>query len=254
LISPTVVTATVPAGATGDTLSVTTPGGTATYPSGGSPFDGSADITLPDLGNGFTMIPTPNFTYSNITVSKWFTFATSAWGNTLGTDSTRQAVGSKFLLPQTSLFGARIQANARITNQTSEYDFSFFGEANFLIKKVAFFDTSQKTNTAFNPLVLQGRFGCTFTVQNLLFVGIYANILSVETENTNVSNFFGTGGQNVFAYPEADIAFIFPVSKGSAQRVRIELDNIINNGSTNHFYQSSNSLIPYIKIGFATNL
>jgi hypothetical protein len=254
VISETAVTAVVPVGATGDTVTVTTAGGSATYPGSANPLDGNADLTVPDLGKGITIIPTPTFTYTSTKAQKWFSFTSSIWANTLGTDSTRQAVGNKFLLAQTSLFGFKVAANIRFTNSNSDVDVALYGEQNLLVKKVAFYDTSAKTNTSFNPLVLHTRIGLTGSLYNLLFIGVYGDILSVETENTNVSTFFQTGGTTVFAYPEVDAAGIFTLSKGSNQQIKAEFDMIINNKSANHFYSSGNSVIPYFKLGFVTAL
>jgi len=122
------------------------------------------------------------------------------------------------------------------------------------VKKVGYYNVNTKTNTNFNPLVLQTKVGLTTSVINEFFLGAYENILSVETENANVSNFFQTGSKNVFVYPEVDAAGIFSIPKGSSSQIKVEVDLLINNKTANYFYNSANSVIPYFKLGFVTGL
>jgi hypothetical protein len=253
-LSSTEIWVQVPAGVTGDTVNVSTNGGVAVYPAKANALDANADLTVPNLGQGITIIPTPTFTYTSVHAHNCFTFSSSIWANSFATDSNRQAVGSKLLLVQTSLFGFKVAGNLRFTNAQSDLDVSLYGEENILVKKVGYYDMNAKTNTNFNPLVLQTRVGPTVSLFNSIFLGVYENILSVESENANVSTFFQTGSKNVFAYPEIDAAGIFPLSKGSSQQIKAEIDLIVNNKDANYFYTSANSVIPYFKLGFVTGL
>jgi len=253
-LSSTEIWIEVPDGVTGDTVNVKTDGGVAAYPASVKPLDANADLTVPNLGQGITIIPTPTFSYTNVHANNRFTWSSAIWANSFGTDSTMQAVASKFLLAQTSLFGFKVAGNIRFTDAQSDEDLSLYGEENLLVKKVGYYNVNTKTNTNFNPLVLQTKVGLTTSVINEFFLGAYENILSVETENANVSNFFQTGSKNVFVYPEVDAAGIFSIPKGSSSQIKVEVDLLINNKTANYFYNSANSVIPYFKLGFVTGL
>jgi len=253
-LSPTAATFVVTGPVTAGKISISTSGGQASYPSDEA-AQGNTDLTLPDLGRGFTVVPTPTFIYTKVHQSGRAGLTAVVWGNSLGTDSTRQKVGSKLLLPQTSLFGLKLEGACRLTPDDAKFSLLLDGEVNFLVKKVAYDDTAAKTSVSFDPFVIHPRLGLTASIFNGdVYAGFYWHFLCVLTENNSFAQFFNTGIRNVFVYPEFNVGSIFDVSHGGKQSVKIELDMLVNNGDAQNFYPTGNNVIPYLKIGFLTKL
>lgn len=135
-------------------VAVTTSGGYYVYTSA-TPADGAADLNMPDFGNGLTLIPTPSVDLNQIYADTRWAFSERFWANTLGTDSSHQKLGAKFLAPEVSVFGVKGEIDYAITNNSSGFSLGAALECNILLKKVAYFDTVAKTNTSFNPFPFQ---------------------------------------------------------------------------------------------------
>ncbi len=250
----TVITVTTSGAVSNRKIVIVTAGGTASWPTNQA-IQGNADLTLPDLGSGLTIIPTPTFSYTQVHQSGNLGFNAIVWGNSLGTDSTRQKVGNKFLLPQTSLFGLKIEGAVRLTHQSSKFSLLLDGEVNFLVKKVSFYNVDDKSTLSFNPFVVHPKLGLTSSFFNdNFFASAYWHFLNVLTENKAFADFFHTGARNVFVYPELNVGSIFDISHGGSQSMKIELTMLINNGDAQNFYSSANNVIPYLKISFLSKL
>jgi len=256
--TPTSLTVTVAGPVTKGIVTVTTPDGVAVFPNAGdqTKTQALADLSIPDPGQGFFIVPTPTFTYNQYHALGNFGFSAKVWGNSLGTDSNLLRVGNKFLLPQTSMLGFKTEGNLRLTNRTdTNFVIGLVAEANLLLKKVSYFDTSKKSTTSFNPYVIHPRVGFLVGFFNDdVYVGGYWNFLCVVSENQAFGDFFHTGAKNVFAFPEVTVGGVFDLDKGAKQAMRFELDMIINNGDASSIYGSRNTLIPNLKIGFITRL
>jgi hypothetical protein len=261
VVSSTLITATVAGAVTAGNIIVSIPAvGSATWPLvpglSAAGAGANADLTIPSLGQGLAFIPTPTFCYSNPQLSdKWGVTAT-LWGNSLGTDSSRQSVGVKILNPQLSQLGMKLEFD-KFWKSVSSDNFAIAAvvETNLLLKKVSFFDTLSKNTTSFNPFVLHERVGITSAfIHKSFYASFYWNFLCVVTENAHFSDFFNTGNKNVFAYPEFSLGSLFNISSTGKQLIKVEFDFLINNGDANSIYQSANTLIPYFKAGFVTDL
>ena len=221
--------------------------------SAAAPATGSADLNLPDFGNGLTVIPTPSFDYSQIYLGNTYAFTERLWGNSLSSDTTRQKMGAKFLMPDVSLFGLKFEVDRRFTNQKSPFSLGAALECNFLVKKVS--DTSGKATNNFNPFVFHPRLGLVSSFfDNNVFVAVYTNFLSVVGSNDQFAAFFNTHSKNVFVYPEVDLGGLLSISASGNQALKFQLNLIVNNGDAQFISGSHDTLIPSLKIGFVSTL
>jgi hypothetical protein len=166
-------------------------------------------------------------------------------------------VGSNLLLPQLSLFGIKGEF-LWLFHSWPGVKLGLDGEVNLLVKKVSYFDTASKAanqTTGFNPFVLHPKLGLTGSfANNLVILSAYYNLFSVLNQNESFADFFQTGSKSTFLYPEVDAAVIVGVGNGGDQQIKFEIDMIVNNGDVKQLTLSTDKVIPYIKIGFVTNL
>jgi hypothetical protein len=223
-----------------------------------SPLQSNADFTLPDLGDGAHIIPSPSFNYTNVNSAKKNSgFTGRVWGNSLGVDSSLQKVAAKMLSPQISLLGLSFEETWLLPRSTDNFSLFADVQVNLLYKKVDYFDSSRKPANAtanFNPFVLQPRIGLMSFVNQWCFIGAYGNFLSVLTENSQFSSFFNTHGKTNFFFPEVDAGGIFNIDNSGKQQIKFEFDMIFNNGDAQTLYNSHDKVIPFIKVGFVTGL
>jgi hypothetical protein len=237
-------------------LAIFTAGGEVDYPSdGGTPPSAAAnaDINFPDFGNGLTMIPTPQFDYGRLSQNGKTSFNVRLWGNGLGTDSSLQKVGAKFLSPELSSFGLRVEEDVTL-NKNDGSSWIFAMECNVLVKKVSYFDEKAGTSTNFTPGVIHPRLGLIKTFQhNNGFVSLYGNFPAVVGSNQQFTSFFHTGAKNVFCYPEADFGYLLPVSGNGNQSLKFQLSIVDNNGEAQFMSASSDTFLYYFKFGFVSS-
>ncbi len=214
-----------------------------------------ATFTVPNLGDGFYVIPTPTFNYTNIANAGNWGFTALVWGNSLGVDSNKLKAASNLLVPDISLVGLKLQgAYAFTSSATRDFKFGADIDLNLLVKKVSYFDLSSKLSTNFNPFVFHPRIGITGALEDIIFVSVYGNVLSVLNHNDEFSIFFNTNNKSTFFYPEIDVAAIVNLDNTGKQQIKFEFDMLINNGDLQTIYTSSNKVIPYIKVGLVTAL
>jgi len=251
-LSSTSVSAIVAGPVSSRTVAITAPGGTAVYTPPAT-TQGTADFTFPNLGQNITIIPTPTFIYTNTANQGRFGFSATAWGNALGTDSTLKKVASNLLVPQISPFGIKVEC-AALWKTGSFARIGVDGEVNLLVKKVSYYDTSEKKTTSFNPFAFHPRLGITGTfVNDLFFVSAYGNLLSILNNNDQFSALFNTHGKSTFIYPEIDGGVIVNFSSGK-QLLKLECDMLINSGDVQTLYGTGDKIVPYLKAGFVTKL
>ncbi|MFC0513372.1 IPT/TIG domain-containing protein [Mucilaginibacter angelicae] len=266
VISPTTIIAVVNNGATGD-VTVTTPLGTATFAGfnfsneieapGTESATAGADFTIPDVGqNGLNIILTPTFIYNKIYSSKKFGITGTFWGNSFGVDSTKQKAGTKFLIPESSMIGLKIDGAYYFSGiSTDDIKIGPVGEINLLWKKVSYLDTASKISTNFTPFVIHSKIGLSLLLWNAnVSLSGYMNFLAIGSENDAFSNFFNTGKKSLLIYPEVNGSMVFDVGEKSNQTIKIGVDMIINNSNAKYLSGSTDKLIPYLKIGIASKL
>jgi hypothetical protein len=253
VLSPTKIQVVFSANSAITTLLLSTLGGDVIYPSSPGTAAG-ADLNLPNPGNGITIIPTPSFDYSQVISDGWLGFTGRAWGNVLGTDSSRQKVGTKFLSPELSQFGLKVELDARLTDYKKNNPFTASLECNLLWKNVSYFDTSLKQNTNFNPFVIETRLGMVWSVFNdTWFLAAYGNFPAIVGSNNEFATFFKVRPRNVFFYPEFDVGGLIPVSNGGNQALKIQISLLVNNGDVQTIMGTNDGVvIPYIKFGFVS--
>jgi len=214
-----------------------------------------ATFTVPDLGDGFHVIPTPSFNYTNVANAKNWGITVQVWGNSLGVDSNKQKAAGNLLVPDISMVGLKLDGAYLFTHTaTSIAKVGLDVDINFLAKKVSYFDTAAKISTNFNPFIFHPRVGVTLAVKDIIFFSVYGNMLSVLTHNDEFSNFFGTNKKSTFVYPEGDVAAIVNLDNTGKQQIKFEFDMLINNGDMQTIYNSSDKVIPYVKVGIVTAL
>jgi len=221
--------------------------------SAGKAVTGGADLNLPNFGNGLAVVPTPSLDYSqNYTGTNWG-FNERLWGNSLTTDSSRQKLGAKLLMPEISQFGLNIEVDRRLSNKNSNVLVGLSLEFNFLVKKVS--DTTTKAADNFNPGVFQPRIGFTTAFfRNNFFIDFYGNFLTVVGSNDQFKAYFNTGSKNVFFYPEFDLGGLLSVGASGNSALKYQLTLLVNNGDAQFISASHDQIIPAIKIGFVTTL
>jgi hypothetical protein len=233
------------------------PAATVGTPSSSSPSEGAVNFTLPNLGQGFSIIPTPTYHLLQVLDKQTkFGLESQLWANSLGVDSSMQKLVSSLLSPQISQLGLQIQGNWMFTpaKKTADLNIGAALELNLLIKKVSYYDSSTKATTNFNPFAIHSRLGLISSfANNQLFLDAYINQLTILTQNNQFVKFSGTS-KTTFFFPEVDAAAIFPVNSGSTQYLRFEFDMLVNNGETQTLYNSGDKVIPYVKLGFVTSL
>ena len=237
-------------------LALFTPGGEVDYPTDGADAPAAAanaDLNLPDFGNGLTLIPTPQFDYARIAKKGGSSFNVRLWGNALGTDSSIQKVGTKFLSPDLSSFGLRIEEDIML-NKNDGSSWLFAMEANVLVKKVSYFDAKAGSTTDFTPSVIHPRLGFIKTFQhNNGLVSLYGNFPAIVGSNDQFADFFHTGAKNVFFYPEMDFAYLLPVGGNGNQSLKFQVSIVDNNGDAQFLTASHDNLLYYFKFGFVSS-
>ncbi|MFT3855911.1 MAG: IPT/TIG domain-containing protein [Ilumatobacteraceae bacterium] len=256
VLSETVIFLPMKDAATISSLALFTPGGEVDYPNDGSTTPtaaANADINLPDFGNGLTLIPTPQFDYARISKKGRSSFNVRLWGNALGTDSTMQKVGPKFLSPDLSSFGLRVEEDIMMDrNDGSSWLFAM--ECNVLVKKVSYFDEKAGTSTNFSPGVIHPRLGFIKTFQhNNGYVSLYGNFPAVVGSNQQFASFFNTGAKNVFFYPELNFGYLLPVSGNGNQSLKFQLSIVDNNGDAQYMSSTNDTFLYYFKFGFVSS-
>lgn len=252
-ISAELATLVVEGPVTDGKITVTTTGGTARYPIAQSTA-GNVDFMLPDLGGSIFIVPTPTFNYTQVKQNRRAGFTAVVWANSIGTDSTLQRTGSKFLMPQSSLFGIKLEGAIRLNPLSQPFSITLNGEVNLLVKKISFYDTTDKSTIGFNPFVVHPRIGVTASFfEDIFYAGAYLHCPAVLTENEMFRNFFKTGSKNVFVYPEINTGVLFDISQGGNQMVKVEADILFNNGDVSYFCPSG-AAVPYLKVGFVSKL
>lgn len=255
VVSPTTITGTVNGPVTSNLVTVSSVNGSSVYTPSTDPngSGGSADFMLPDPANGFLIIPTPKYSYTQVHPGKKFAFAGNVWGNVLGTDSSMQRVATKLLVPQTSLLGFQADISVPIITVDTTFTLGILCDLNLLLKKISYIDTTSKNN--FDPWVFHPRLGLVATFyNNNLYAGFYYNVVSILNEYDAFGAFFKTGGKNTFAFPEFSVGGIFGVSGGGRQQLKIGIDGILNTKNVNMLYGQNAGVIFSVKAGFATML
>jgi len=265
--SPTSIVAEIDNGSTG-AINVTNGGGSISLP--GFVFSTSAapttqappqakagaDFTLPDVGqSNLNLIVTPSFAYFGTYIEGNLGVKGSLWGNSFGTDSTKEKVGAKFLIPQSSMLGVKIDMAYAFSKLSSDnVKVGPVAEMNFLWKKVSYYDTLSKTNTNFTPFVIHSKLGLAlaFFKDNMTVTGYY-NLMKVGSANDDFKSFFVTK-KSFLAYPEIDSQFTFNVGDNSKQEIKFGIDMIINSNDAKLFSGTHDALIPYIRIGVVSKL
>jgi hypothetical protein len=221
-----------------------------------SPLQGNAGLTIPNLGQGFNIVPTPTFNLTQTNSTGHFGYLINLWGNSLGTDSSLQKVAGNLLMPQISLLGFMLEGNYMLTSAKAGFKVGVDAEVNLLVKKVSYYDSVAKSLTNFNPFVIHPRVGLTTSfLESYAFVDAYLNTFSVLTQNGQFKTFFKTN-KTTFVYPEVDAGgYINTTSNTTATKyVKFEFDLIINNGDVQTLNNSADKVIPYIKVGYVTSL
>jgi len=262
--STTSITAIVGNGPSGDVV-VTNSVGTSnsfsgftiiTKENGESTPAASTDFTIPDVGqSNLNIIVTPSFLLNKIYYKSRLAFSGTFWGNSFGIDSSKQRVGAKILNTQTSMIGLKLEGVWSFSNSDAVNQIGLSGELNLLYKKISFFDTSSNSSTNITPFVIHPKIGLISSFFNAnLFLSAYYNILTVQTENAKFTDFFISNKKTVFVYPEFNVSGIFDVSANSNQSIKVSFDLIVNNKAAKYISNSSDHLIPYLKIGFFSKL
>ncbi len=223
----------------------------------------NTDFILPDVGQKkLNLIFTPTFTY-NKSYGKNDNFGITGtfFGNSIGTDSSLQAIGNKFLIPQASMIGTKVDfAFILFDSKTDNVKFGPVGEVNFLWKKVSYIDTlkadaiaGKVNSTNFTPFVIHSKVGFTagFFDANITVTG-YLNCLWVTTENNNFSKLFNTN-KSFLIYPELNTTMAFDLGDSSKQTIKVGIDMIYNNSDAQILSNSHDKIIPYLKVGFASS-
>jgi hypothetical protein len=261
--SSTTIEATVAAGS-GDGITVTNVVGasptfngfTFTKEAGESTPAASADFTIPDVGqSNLNIIVTPSFFLNKVYYASRLGISGAFWGNSFGTDSLKQKTGSKILLPQASMIGFKLEGVYSFSDTSASTQFGATAEVNLLFKKISYFDVTTESSTNFTPFVVHPKIGLMVSAFNAnVFVAVNYNFLTVQTENKKFIDFFDTKNKTVFAYPEINLSGIFDVSGNAKQSVKVSFDLLFNNKQTKYISQSTDSLVPYLKIGFLSRL
>lgn len=256
VVSTTTITATVMGSVSAKVIQVTTDGGEATITPNSTVnvADGAAEVTLPNIASGgFNIIPTPSFIFTQIYKNRRTGFSATMWGNALGTDSSMAFVKNKLLNPRLSIFGLQAEWNYQLNPPDKLMAVNFVAQANFLLKKIAYFDTSSKINTNITPFVVQPKLGIsTAFFKNKVFFGAYYNILYVTTENDAFGKFFATEKKSLFSFPEINFGGYFDIS--DTKSIKVELDFIGNTSDTKRIYDNADKGIWFLKLGFKSAL
>jgi len=213
-----------------------------------------ATFTVPNLGDGFQVVPAPSFNYTNVANAGDWGFTALVWGNTLGVDSNKQKAAANLLVPDISMLGLKMEGAYLFTsNSTNTLKFGVDIDLNLLAKKVSYFDIAARTSTNFNPFIFHPRVGLTSSLADIIFISVYGNMLSVLTHNDEFAKFFATK-KSTFVFPEIDAAAIVNLDNTGKQQIKFEFDMLINNGDLQTLYNSSDKVIPYVKVGLVSSL
>lgn len=215
----------------------------------------AADFTIPEVGQSdLNIIVTPTFSMSRIFYKEGIAVGGSVWGNSFGLDSIKSKLGAKILLPQSSMFAMNFNGEYIWLKNEQTASLGLGLDINLLYKKISFLDTVSRLGNNFNPFVFHPKIGATASFFNAAIqASFYYNFLCVLSENDNIKNFFSTK-KNVFVYPEVNVSGVFFVDQDQKQSIKIGFNILVNNKSARILSGTSDSVIPYLRIGILSKL
>jgi len=218
-------------------------------------LNAGADFTMPNLGqSGLNLMVSPSFSYSQVHPDDKWAFAASIWGNTFATDSVKAQAAAKFLSPESSSFGFKVEGVYAFT-KGKDLSLGATVDLDALSKKIDYLDPTTKIASKYSPFVTQERLGLTMSAFNSAIVGsFYYNFFQVQAGNDNFSKFFSTNNKCSLAYPEFNISGIINLSQTSNQAINIGFDFISNNSDVKLVSSTTDNMIIYLKVGFVSRL
>ena len=86
------------------------------------------------------------------------------------------------------------------------------------------------------------------------YVSGYYNYLKVLTGNDDFASFYNTTNDKSLHFFEINTGGFFPLGRTSSQFIKLDINLIFSNDDTKLVYNSSNTVIPSIKVGIVTRL